>query len=96
MHNILPSTLPLPQIRHRHNLHHQTGPAGEMLRSLPSARFRIILLPREARPFPFVKHVFHKVFPKRCVNLGGLRSVRTGLGCNVLHIISDLALFCIH
>ena len=83
------------QIRHRHNLNHQTRPSGEMLRSLSSPRFRIILLPREARSFPFIKHVLHEIFAERAVDVGGLRFVGTGLGCNVLDIVSNMTV-CIH
>ena len=75
------------QIRHRHNLNHQTGPSGEMLRSLSSARFRVILLPREARPFPFLEHVLHEIFAEGAVDRGGLRFVGTVLDCNVLDVI---------
>lgn len=42
----LPSTT--TQIRHPHDLHHQTRPAREMLRPLSFARLRIILFPSKA------------------------------------------------
>jgi hypothetical protein len=46
---IMPN-LPLPttQIWHPHDLDHETRPAREMLRPLPLARFRVILLPCKA------------------------------------------------
>lgn len=87
MHHPLPFLTPT-QIRHRHNLNHQTRPAREMLRSLPRARFRIILLPRKSRPLPFVEDVFDEVFAERSVDVGGLRFVRSGLPCDVLDIVS--------
>ena len=91
MHYSIPSVTPT-QIRHCHNLHHQTRPAREMLRSLASARFRVILLPREARSFPFVEDVFDKIFPERGVNVDGLRFVVARLNCDVLHIVSGILL----
>lgn len=84
MHHSLPSLAPT-QIRHRHKLHHQTSPARKMLRSLPRARFGVILLPREARPFPFVEDVFDEVFAEGGVDVGGLRLVGAGLDCDVLN-----------
>lgn len=42
----------LVQRLHRHNLHHQARPAGEMLRALTSPRLGVVLLPREARLLP--------------------------------------------
>ena len=63
-----------------------------MLRSLSSTRFGIILLPREARSFPFVEDVFNKISPERGVDVGGLRFVVAGLDCDVLHIISGITL----
>ena len=63
MHHPLPSLLRSAQLRHRHNLHHQTSPTREMLGPLSSARFRIILFPREARSFPLIEDVFDEIFP---------------------------------
>ena len=80
MHHPLPPT----QIRHRHNLHHQTRPTGKMLRSLPSARFGVILLPRKARSFPLIEDVFDEVDAKGGVDIGGLGFVGAGLDCDVL------------
>lgn len=76
--------LPLTQIRHRHDLHHQTRPTGKMLRSLPRARFGIILLPGEAGPFPFLEDVLDEVVAEGGVDGGGLGFVGAGLGCDVL------------
>lgn len=86
MHDALPAAA--LQIRHRHNLNHQTRPASKMLRSLPRARFRVILLPREARSFPFVEDVFDEVFPKGIVDAGGLGFMGAGLDCDVLDSVS--------
>lgn len=88
MHDALPS--PALQIRHRHNLNHQTRPARKMLRSLPRARFRVILLPREARSFPFVEDVFDKVFAKGGVDFGGLGFVGPRLDCDVLDNVIEM------
>lgn len=57
LHSTILQLIPHPpttQIRHRHNLHHQTRPAREMLRALPFAGFGIILFPRKARLLPAV------------------------------------------
>lgn len=81
MHHPLPAT----QIRHRHNLHHQTRPAREMLRSLPRARFGVILLPGEARAFPLVEDVFDEVVAEGGVDGGGLGFVGAGLEGDVLN-----------
>jgi hypothetical protein len=45
----MPPQAPLPaaQIGHPHNLHYQTRPPSKMLRPLPLASFRVILLPCE-------------------------------------------------
>lgn len=44
----------MAQIRHAHNLNHQTSPACEMLRALSLAGFGVVLLPRETGFRPFV------------------------------------------
>ena len=80
MHDLLRSV----QIRHRHNLDHQTRPSREMLRSLSSACLGVILLPGEARLFPLIEDVVHKIFPESDVDFGGLRFVWSRLGCDVL------------
>ncbi len=59
-----------------------------MLRSLPRACFRVILLPREARLLPFIEDVFDEIVPERGVDVRGLRSVGAGLACDVLHVVS--------
>lgn len=89
MLNPIPVATPT-QIRHRHDLHHQTRPSRKMLRSLPSARFRVILLPREARPLPFIEDVFDEVLAKGGVDFGCLGLVRAGLDCDVLGIVSGM------
>lgn len=92
MHHPLPSLTPT-QIRHRHNLNHQTRPARKMLRSLPLPCFRIILLPREACSFPFIEDIFDEVLAKRRVDFGGLRFVGARLRCDVLDVVSGLLLY---
>jgi len=44
-----------------HNVHHQARPSREMLRSLPNARFRVILFPGKARFLPLVEDVVDEV-----------------------------------
>lgn len=83
MHNPLPCI----QIRHCHNFNHQTGPACEMLRSLSSARFRVILFPREARLFPLSEDVIHEIFPESGVDFGSLSFVWARLESNVLDFV---------
>lgn len=92
MHHPLPSVTPI-QIRHRHNLHHQTRPPGKMLRSLPRACFRVILLPRKARLLPFIEDVFDEIIAERGVDVRGLRFVGAGLACDVLHVVSVIFSF---
>ncbi len=75
------------QVWHRHDFHYQTRPAGEMLRPLSRTSLGIILLPREACPFPFVEDIVDEVFAERGVDFGCLRFVRAGLRCNILMIV---------
>ena len=84
MHDLLRSV----QVRHRHNLNHQTCPACEMLRSLSSASLRVILFPREARLFPLIEDVINEIFPESDVDFSGLSFVWSRLGCNVLEFVS--------
>ena len=63
-----------------------------MLRSLSSARFRIILLPRKARSFPFIEDIFDKILPERGVDTGGLSFLGAGLDGNVLVNVSGILL----
>jgi hypothetical protein len=56
---ILHLRLPTLQTRHRHDLHHKTSPSSKMLRALPQACFGIVLLPRKARPLPFLEDVLY-------------------------------------
>lgn len=63
------------QLRHRHNFNHKTGPAGEVLGSLPVSVFRIILLPRESGFFPGLVHVRDEVVAETAVDASGLLGV---------------------
>ena len=85
MHDPLASV----QVRHRHDLDHETCPPREMLRSLSSACLRVILFPCEARLFPLIEDVIHEVFPKSGVDFGGLGFVWARLGSNVLDSVSS-------
>lgn len=66
------------EIRHAHNLHHQTGPAREMLGPLALAGFGVVLLPREASTLPFVEDGAHEVGAERGVQLCCSGLVRGG------------------
>lgn len=72
--------LPLPttQIRHPHDLNDKTRPAREMLRALPLARLRIILLPREARLLPALEYCLDEVEAKARVQVFGFFLVWAG------------------
>lgn len=69
-----------PKIRHAHDGHDETGPAGEMLGALAPARFGVVLLPREAGELPFVEHGAHEVGAERGVQFRGPFTVRGGGG----------------
>ena len=81
----MPRALNLPstttQIRHPHDLHHQTRPAREMLRPLPLARLRIILFPSEARLRPGIVDGLDEIEAESAVEVCGEGFVRArGLG----------------
>ena len=62
LYSILQLVVLLPtQILHRHDLHHQACPPGEMLRPLPSTCGRVVLLPREACPLPLIVDIVHEI-----------------------------------
>lgn len=85
------------QVRHNHHLNNQTGPAGEMLRALSRARLRIILLPREACPFPLVEDVDDKILAELGVDVSGLLLMSTLRLSNVLELrhVFSIAIGCI-
>ncbi len=72
------------QVLHGHNLDHQTRPAGKMLRALPRARLRIVLLPRVARLLPAVVHGVDQVLAQANVQVARLLAVRAALRGKVL------------
>ena len=85
--------LPFPrctQIRHCHDLDHQARPAREMLRSLSSASLRVVLLPCEARAFPFVEDVVDEVLAEGGVDVCGLRFMRARLSSNILLVVRPI------
>lgn len=55
---------PSTQIRHPHNLNHQTCPPSEMLSSLSHSRFRIILFPRKSCFLPTIIDRLDKIQSK--------------------------------
>lgn len=70
--------LPLrAQVRHSHYLCHQTSPASKVLRSLASASFRVILLPRESCILPLTEHILNEILSKFRVHVPGLVLVWT-------------------
>ncbi len=66
-----PSTAPA-QVRHDHDLDHQTSPTREMLRALSRPRLRIILFPCESCPLPLTVNILDKIFTEFVVNFSGL------------------------
>lgn len=62
----------------RHNLDDQAGPAGEVLGALALARFRVVLLPREARLLPALVDGLDQVLAELSVQLCGALRVRAG------------------
>lgn len=62
----------LVQRLHRHNLHHQTRPASEMLGALTSARLRIVLLPCEARLLPALEDCVNQIRTQLIIQTPGL------------------------
>jgi hypothetical protein len=64
-------SLPLStQVRHSHDLDHQTRPASEMLCPLSLASLGIVLLPCEARLFPALVHSVNKIPSELGIQLG--------------------------
>lgn len=79
------------KVGHRHHLHDQAGPAGEMLRPLALASFWVILFPGESGSLPLPEHVFNQVSPQSGIHVLGLLLVWPSRGCNVLkRIWSDI------
>lgn len=74
----------LVQRLHRHNLHHQARPAGEMLRALTSTRLRIVLLPREARLLPALVDRINQIRAQLVIQAPGLTLERSLLGADFL------------
>lgn len=72
------------QIRHSHNLDHQTRPARKMLRALPFTRLGVILFPRKARLLPTLINSIDQVIAKFRVDFGCASTVGTGLSRDVL------------
>lgn len=74
------------QIRHGHDLDHQTRPAGEVLGALTLACLRVVLLPCETSLLPALEDGVDKVLAQTGVEVLGLGLVGTGLGCDVLKV----------
>ncbi len=68
------------QVRHGHELDHQAGPAGKVLRPLALARFGVVLLPCEAGLLPAVVDGVHDVLAQAGVQISRLRLVGPILG----------------
>lgn len=69
----------------RHNLHHQAGPAREMLRALSLTSIRIVLFPREARLLPALIDGLNQVLAELAVKLLGTGSIRRIRLCGFLY-----------
>lgn len=72
------------QIRHGHDLNHQTRPAGKVLGALTLARLRVVLLPCETRLLPALENGVDQILTESGVEVLGLGLVGAGLGCDVL------------
>ena len=81
----------LRQVRHGHNVHHHTGPAGKVLCPLARACFWVILLPSKSGFLPLPEYVINQVLPKLGVHLAGLFLMRAGGSCSVLYGTEILA-----
>jgi hypothetical protein len=75
------------QIRHSHNLDHQTRPAREMLRALSFTRLGVILFPRKTRFLPTLIDSIDQVVAKFGVDFGCASTMRTGLSRDVLESV---------
>jgi hypothetical protein len=78
--------LALTEIRHSHNLDHQTRPARKMLRALPFTRLGVILFPRKARLLPTLIHSIDQVIAKFGVDFSCASTMGTRLSRDVLEI----------
>ena len=74
------------QIRHSHNLDHQTRPARKMLRALPFTRLGIILFPRKARLLPTLINSIDQVIAEFGVDFSCASTMGTRLSRDVLEI----------
>lgn len=72
------------QIRHGHNLDHQTRPASKVLGALTLTRLRVVLLPCETRLLPALEDGVDKILTQSGVEVLGLGLVGAGLGCDIL------------
>jgi hypothetical protein len=82
---IVPSTS-FTQIRHGHDLDHEAGPTGEVLRPLAFTCLGIILFPSEASPLPLREHVLHDVLTELGIDLSGTLLMRTLNPRNILRV----------
>lgn len=57
------TTTTTTDIRHGHNLDHQTRPTGKMLCTLSLSRLGVILFPRESRFLPRIVHGIDQILP---------------------------------
>jgi len=74
------------QIRHSHNLDHQTRPAREMLRALSFTRLGVILFPRKARVLPTLINSIDQIVAEFGVDFRCASTMGTGLSRDVLEI----------
>ena len=81
---ILQFIMTLLEIRHIHDLHNQTRPAGEMLGALAITSLGVILLPGKACLLPRVVDGVDEVRSKAAIQLSGTVLLRSRLLRSVL------------
>ena len=72
------------EILHCHDFDHEAGPPGKVLRALALARFRVVLLPCEARLLPALVDRVDHVAAQARVQVPGSRPMRPVLSCHFL------------
>lgn len=72
------------QLGHRHHVYHHTGPAGEVLSTLATARLGVVLFPGKASLFPLAEDIVNQVLSQGVVELACLVLVRTRRSSSVL------------
>lgn len=74
----------ITDLRHGHDLDHETGPPREVLRALALPRLGVVLLPREARVLPAAEDGVDDVLAQARVQVRRRFLVRARLGGDFL------------